>query len=51
MKWKISYLKFTVPIVVLTLYIISCKTEKNKVAENPGVSGHRLGVIAFCKSR
>ena len=49
MKWKISYLKLTVPIVLLTLYIISCKTEKNKVAESPGVMDTAWSLLPFVK--
>ena len=49
MKWKISYLKLTVPIVLLTLYIISCKTEKNKVAENSGVMDTAWSLLPFVK--
>jgi hypothetical protein len=49
MKWKISYLKFTVPIALLTLYIIGCKTEKNKVSENPSVADTTWALLPFVK--
>jgi predicted GH43/DUF377 family glycosyl hydrolase len=34
MKWKTSYLKITLPVVLLTLCIIRCKTEKNKPVDD-----------------
>ena len=49
MNRKISNLKLTVPLVLLTLYIISCKTEKNKIAENPGTMDTTWSLLPFVK--
>ena len=49
MERKLSYLKFTVPIVLLTLYIISCKTEKNKGPENADAIDTTWALLPFVK--
>jgi predicted GH43/DUF377 family glycosyl hydrolase len=48
MKWKTSYLKNTLPIVVLTLYIINCKTEK-KIDETEHVRDTTWALLPFIK--
>jgi predicted GH43/DUF377 family glycosyl hydrolase len=48
MNWKMSYLKTTVPVALLTLYIIGCKTEKNTVADT-NVADTAWALLPFVK--
>jgi predicted GH43/DUF377 family glycosyl hydrolase len=49
MKRKTSYLKNTVLIVLLTLYITGCKTEKNGKATGEGVADTSWALLPFIK--
>src|SRR5688500_12810394 len=49
MKRKTSYLKNTVLIVLLTLYITGCKTEKNGKATGEAVADTSWALLPFIK--
>ncbi len=49
MKWKTSNLKTTLIIVLLTLYIIGCKTEKNKTAGIESPADTTWALLPFTK--
>jgi|SRR5687768_8507517 len=49
MKWKTSNLKITLTLVLLTLYIMNCKTEKNKSVDHTGVLDTTWALLPFVK--
>jgi predicted GH43/DUF377 family glycosyl hydrolase len=49
MKSKTSYLKTTLPLLLLTLYIINCKTEKNNLINTTDLQDTAWGLLPFTK--
>ncbi len=49
MNWKTRYSKTTLTLVLLTLYIISCKTEKNKISEQKYKRDTTWALLPFSK--
>jgi len=49
MTAKLNYSKYTLPLALLTLYIISCKTEKNSAVENRLATDTAWALLSFVK--
>ncbi|HEX6226814.1 MAG TPA: glycoside hydrolase family 130 protein [Chryseolinea sp.] len=50
MMAKSGYLKLTVPIILLTLYIIGCKTEKNRISADGVDPDSSWALLSFVKA-